>query len=143
MKTITIPHQIKNNFIAIISLFIAISALYYNTWRNEQTEKNRNIRTAAFEVLKELGDLQAVINYARYQPNNTFGNPYLAWSHVAMINDLSELLPPPIPNNIHTLTQTWNKHWMKIKTNDGAIDIITNEIDHSRESVLFILQKLK
>src|SRR5579862_5039415 len=122
MKTITIPHQIKNNFIAIISLFIAITALYYNTWRNEQTEKNRNIRTAAFEVLKELGDFQTIINYAHYQPQSADGNPYLAWGHVAMMNDLSELLPPPVPNNIHTLTQTWNKNWRRIKTDDGAVD---------------------
>src|SRR5579862_4333579 len=114
MKTITITHQITNNLIAIISLFIAITALYYNTWRNEQTEKNRNIRTAAFEVLKELGDLQAIINYAHFQPKTADGNPYLGWGYIAMVNDLSELLPPPVPKNIQTLTQAWNKNWMKI-----------------------------
>src|SRR5579872_1337474 len=136
MKIITILQQIKNNLIAILSLFIAITALYYNTWRNEQTEKNRNIRTAAFEVLKELGDLQIVINYAHYQPTNPYGNPFYGWAHIAMINDLSQLLPQPIHNNSQTLTQMWNQNWMKIKTDDGAIDAISNEIDHTRESVL-------
>jgi len=38
--------QIRNNMVALISLLIALSALGYNTWRNELTERNRNIRDA-------------------------------------------------------------------------------------------------
>lgn len=43
--------QLRNNLVALISLFIALSALGYNTWRNERTERNRNIRAAGFESL--------------------------------------------------------------------------------------------
>ncbi len=143
MKMITIPNQIKNNFIALLSLAIAISALYYNTWRNEQTEKNRNTRTAAFEVLKELGDLQVVINYGHYQPNSMMGNSYLGWSHVARISDLSQLLPSPIPTQVKMLIDVWGNNWTKIKTNEEAVDKVSKEIDHSRESVLAVLRQLK
>ena len=43
--------QLQKNSLSLISLFVAFSALSYNTWRNEQTEYNRNIRSAGFEVL--------------------------------------------------------------------------------------------
>ncbi len=143
MKTISLPIQIKNNLIAIISLTIAIIALLYNTWRNEHTEKNRNTRTAAFEVLKELGELQVVINYSYFQHNSMMGNPYLGWEKIAYINDLSQLLPPPIPVNIKDLSEAWGKNWEKIPTNETAVDKITHAIDQSRESILAVLRQLK
>ena len=43
--------QLRRNAVALISLVVALSSLGYNTWRNEQTEANRNERQAAFEVL--------------------------------------------------------------------------------------------
>jgi CBS domain-containing protein len=33
----------------------------YNTWRNESTERNRNIRTATFEILTKLGELERAL----------------------------------------------------------------------------------
>jgi hypothetical protein len=143
MKTITITTQISNHLIAIISLCVAIIALSYNTWRNEQTEKNRNIRTAAFEVLKELGELQIVINYSHYQPNKEMGNTYLGWGYIALINDLGQLLPQPIPEKVKILTDDWGVNWGKIKTDEAATDKISNEVDKTRESVLEVLRKLK
>ncbi|MDB6105600.1 MAG: hypothetical protein JWO52_5599, partial [Gammaproteobacteria bacterium] len=38
----TIREQLRNNAVALTSLFIALSSLGYNTWRNERTEHNRN-----------------------------------------------------------------------------------------------------
>lgn len=143
MKKISIFTQISNHLIAIISLIVAIIALSYNTWRNEQTEKNRNIRTAAFEVLKELGELQIVINYSHYQPNKELGNTYLGWGHIAFINDLGQLLPQPIPKKVKILTDDWGLNWGKIKTDEAASDMISNEVDKTRESVLDVLRKLK
>lgn len=43
--------QLQRNLVAIISLFIAVSSLGYNTWRNDKTEYNRNQRLASLEVL--------------------------------------------------------------------------------------------
>ena len=47
--------QLKNNLIAIVSLSIAVSSLFYAVWRNDRSEVNRNIRAAAFEVLGNVG----------------------------------------------------------------------------------------
>jgi hypothetical protein len=57
--------QLQRNLIAIISLAFAMTGLAYNTWRNEQTEENRNIREATFEVLVRLGDLSTNVVMSR------------------------------------------------------------------------------
>ena len=59
-----VGQQLRSNAVALISLAVALTALGYNTWRNERTEHNRNIRVAAFEVLTQLGELQVVVNSA-------------------------------------------------------------------------------
>ena len=41
---VSIRPQLHNNAVALISLFVAVSSLAYNTWRNETTEAQRNIR---------------------------------------------------------------------------------------------------
>ncbi|HEY6280496.1 MAG TPA: hypothetical protein VIW72_01710 [Burkholderiales bacterium] len=50
----TFLHQLKANAVAIISLFVALSGLTYNTWRDKIIEENRSVRIASFEVLKNL-----------------------------------------------------------------------------------------
>jgi len=59
---IPIRKQIHNNAVALISLFIAVGSLAYNTWRNETTEEQRNVRHASFRVLENLGELQQVVD---------------------------------------------------------------------------------
>ncbi|WP_043872956.1 hypothetical protein [Legionella massiliensis] len=136
--------QIHNNLIALISLTVAISALSYNTWRNETTEKNRNIRPAAFEVLKELGQLQLVVNNTRYIANSSESiNPILGWGHVSLISDLGQLLPPPIPAKVDELVRVWGDNWKKIRTDEESADKITHEIDSSRAIILNTLMHLK
>lgn len=137
------PNQLKDNFVAFLSLFIAIIALSYTTWREEVTERNRNYRTASFEVLKNLGELQLIINYSYYQPDNTMGNPILGWGHVALITDLGQLLPPPIPESVDQLAKVWRSNWEKMKTDEKAADKISQEIDNSRQAVLDLIRKLK
>lgn len=77
--------QLKQHAIALISLAIAIIALLYTGWREERTEKNRTIRVAAFEVLKNLGELQVVVNESFYQKEGAKMDPMLGWGHVALI----------------------------------------------------------
>lgn len=56
--------QLRSNAVALISLAVALTALGYNTWRNERTEHNRNIRVAAFEVLTQLGKASLIAKTA-------------------------------------------------------------------------------
>ena len=53
--------QIRNNAVAIISLVVALTGLGYNTWRNEESEANRNIRDAGLFMMKEISHLQEVV----------------------------------------------------------------------------------
>lgn len=43
---VSFKDQVRSNIVAIISLLLAILGLSYNTWRNEITEHNRNVRQA-------------------------------------------------------------------------------------------------
>ena len=38
--------QVRSNAIALISLLLALTSVTYGTWRDERTERNRNIRSA-------------------------------------------------------------------------------------------------
>ena len=63
---LTIAEQLRRNFVALISLVIAVSSLSYTSWRHEQTEENHNHRMAAFETLLKLGELQQLVFHRHY-----------------------------------------------------------------------------
>ena len=143
MQRNTLFEQLKMHSIAIMSLIIAIVALTYTAWREEVTEKNRSTRLAAFEALKALGELQIIINHAHYQPNAPLGNPFLGWGYVALVGDMGQLLPAPIPVKTSQLTKVWGAQWEKISTDETALDEITREVDTSRSAVLEVLRSLR
>ena len=67
--------QIKANIVAIASIIVALTGMGYNTWRNEKTEINHNVRAAAFETLKNLGEAQTIIEYAHFKKDRTLRTP--------------------------------------------------------------------
>ena len=83
-----ISDQIRRHSVALISLFVALSGLAYNTWRNEQTEENNNIRTAGIELLLLLGEFDRVVFHRQYDNDPVLGNPRTGWSLVLTIRDL-------------------------------------------------------
>lgn len=131
----SIIEQIRRNLLAIISLMVAISALGYNTWRNETTEENRNTRLASFEILVQLGKLQIITDHAHYGNNNEMGNPITGWGHVAMIDDLSFLMPAPIPGMATSLKETWQTNWQGLGNDEASALKITESITDMRKSV--------
>jgi len=134
--------QMRTNAVALISLAVALSSLSYNTWRNERTEANRNVRLAAFEVLKNLGELQVIVNFAYFAKNEQLGNPVLGWGHVALISDLSQLLPAPAPERAEKLLHVWQADWQQVRDDQSSVERITAEIDQSRDAVREILRRL-
>ena len=134
--------QMRTNAVALISLVVALGSLAYNTWRNEQTEENRSVRVAACEVLKNLGELQVIVNYAYFGKNERLGNPMAGWGRVALISDLSQLLPPPAPERAEKLLQVWQADWQHVQDDQPSVDRITAEIDQSRDAVREILRGL-
>src|SRR5204862_488823 len=88
----TVGRQLRDNAVALISLVVALGSLGYNTWRNERTEHNRNVRAAAFELLMKLADLKRVVFLAQYDRDQAGGNPRTGWTYVLAIQDLSKHL---------------------------------------------------
>ena len=112
----TLLQQIRGNAVALISLMTAVIALSYNTWRNETTESQRNIRQASFRVLESLGELQEVADYRYYYfpyETNQSGEGELrlrGYGSVTMVRDLMNLMPPPAPVASDELFRLWNEH---------------------------------
>lgn len=118
--------QLHNNAVALISLFIAVSSLAYNTWRNEKTEEQRNIRHAAFRVLENLGELQQVVDYRYYylpfhEDAHQEGQLRLrGFGNASMIHDLMMLMPRPAPLAGEELKQLWNAEFARLEELDDA-----------------------
>lgn len=142
MKQKSFTSQLQNNAVALISLVVAILAVVLNTWRLEQTEKNRNVRQAGFEILKNLGELQAVVNANHYQLTSSKMDPLQGWTYIAMMGDMVVLMPPPVPDNLNQLIQVWSTHWKNL-SDDASVDQVSTQIDKTREGVMQALNHLR
>jgi hypothetical protein len=135
--------HIKQNSLSIISLVVALSALSYNTWRNELTEENRNIRAAGFEVLVHLSNLQRIAYLAHYDKDRQNGNPRSGWTEVLVLRDFCNLMPAPLPASADALFIAWRDNWADLETDEYAVAIIDNAINDMRKEVNIALTKLK
>jgi len=139
----SLRQQLRENAVALISLVIALSSLGYNTWRNERTEHNRNIRTATFEVLTKLADLQRVVFLAQYDRDASAGSPRTGWTYVLVIRDLATVAPAPIPERAAQLQKVWGENWEGLGTDDEtAVNRIDDAISRLREASLATLKSL-
>ena len=140
----SILSQVKRNAVALISLTIAISSLAYNTWRNEETEINRNQRIASFEVLLKLNELQQVVFHRHYDKDVLDkGNPRTGWTYVLTVRDLSRILHSPLPKTADKLLSVWNENWEGLGKEKTKVDLIINEIDNVRTETLLLLESLE
>ena len=155
----TIRAQIHRNAVALISLFIAVSSLGYNTWRNETTEAQRNVRHAAFRVLESLGELQEAADYRYYYlpfdgAGKTEGELRVSgFGSVAMIRDLMNLMPHPAPLAGQELHAKWSSSvgYLNELTDDGKHSEratrmereLTRAINETRNAVVMVLQELE
>lgn len=140
---LTIKQQVKNNLIAIISIVIAITSLTYNTWRNEQIENNRNVRTSSFQILMSLAELQLLVDSAFYNGNETNVDPIKGWRHILYIQDLSPTVSIEVETNADDLHRTWSEHWQLMNETEQSNKQINLAIDSNRQLVLSTLQDLK
>jgi hypothetical protein len=139
-----IREQLRNNAVALTSLVVALASLGYNTWRNERTEHNRNIRTAAFEILTKLAEFERVVFLAHYDRDQANGNPRTGWTYVIVINDLAEVLPGPVAPRAAQLRDTWQGNWEGLGRDDEtAVDRIDAGITNLRSATLETLRSLR
>ncbi|NNF51778.1 MAG: hypothetical protein HKN59_04995 [Gammaproteobacteria bacterium] len=142
-KNDSFREQLRRNSVALISLAVALAGLGYNTWRNEQTEMNRNVRHAAFEMLVRLGELQQVADHLHYGNDPEQGNPITGWGFVAVIRDLAMVMPKPVQESSGRLFKTWEAHWEGLGDSQKSIQAITDAVAETRASVVSELEALK
>lgn len=138
----SIASQLRRNAVALISLAVAISSLGYNTWRNEQTEANRNQRQAAFEILLKPGELQRVVFHSHYDRDAEQGSPRTGWAYVLTVRDLSQVSGPPLAGMADELVATWSAHWQDPGSDQAGADAVIAGIDRARETTLQVLRSL-
>jgi hypothetical protein len=135
--------QIQRNLLSIISLVVAITALSYNTYRNELTEENRNIRNAGFEVLKELNQLQLLIDYAHYDRDVIRGNPITGWGHVMYLKDMSYLVSVELASEAEALAEVWGEEWQSLGSEEKSNARVTDAINALRSRVRSDIKALR
>ena len=135
--------QIHNNIVALISLTVALSGTGYALWRDELSERNRNVRAASFQVLMEVEQLRLIVDYAHYDKDKQRGNPILGWAHVLMIRDLSHLIDPDTAKAGDALYQTWDDNWDEIDSAQSSVDKITSAIEEVRGQDLRVLNSIR
>jgi len=127
---------------AILSVCFAVIGFSYNAWRLEITEDNNNIRTAAFEVLTNLSELEQVVFYAHFDQDEVEGNPRKGWIKVGLILDLTSLVSDGSLKKAKTLKQTWSENWSHMVTDREAADSIVRDIENVRREVKITLAQL-
>ena len=132
--------QIQRNSVALISLFVAVSSLSYNTWRNEQSEYNRNQRVSSFEILLKLGELQELVFHNHYDRDvENKGNPRTGWALVLTVQDLSVVLESPVPESSKELVAIWGSNWSRLGDSKESADAILSGIEKVRANTLALL----
>jgi hypothetical protein len=135
--------QIRANIVAITSVIVALTGMGYNTYRNEKTEINHNVRAAAFETLKNLGEAQIVVEYAHFKKDRLLGDPTQGWARLTYIRDLAQVLPPPGPAEADMLLAAWRDNVETLENNTEAMIRITDEIQRLRLTSIEILNHLR
>ncbi len=138
----TLSDQLRQHSVAIISLVVALSSLGYNTWRNEQTEANRNVRSAGIELLLKLGELDEVVFFSYYEQDLERGNPHSGWAYVLTIRDLGDLMNEPAASTSMELFDVWASYSSDMGEDKQAHEIISASIDQLRFDTHQVLAEL-
>lgn len=133
--------EASSTLISVISLIIAISALGYNTWRNEVSEHNRNIRASGFELLKASAKLQLLVDRQFYEDNSQ-ASPIEGWTRINFIVALSQVMPEPVKANGVRLKATWSENWQSLNISEDANKAISTANKQLETSIIAALAAL-
>ena len=143
MRSTKFIDQLRRNRVALISLFVAIISLSYNTWRNEASEDNRTQRLVSIEILLKLADLQQVVWHNHYDGDvEDKGNLRTGWAIVLTIKDIATILDDPMPESAEKLLAIWGENHTELGDNTEAKDAVIMAIEKCREDTLLVLQAL-
>lgn len=135
---------VRRQALALISLGVALTSVSYNTWRNERTEYNRNVRAATFQLLTKLADFERTVFLAQYDRDPDRGNPRIGWADVIVIHDLASVAPAPLEGKAVALRAVWRENWEHLGGEDAvAVDRIEGAIEDLRRATLSALRELR
>lgn len=136
--------QIKNYQLAVMFSFLfTLLGFSYNVWRMEITEENANIRTACFELLLVLSELEQLIYIAHYDKDTSEGSPRKGWVKVGLIVDLSVLTSKKVKLSTLELKNMWTTHWQSIDHSEASVQAIVTSLEDSRTEIKMLLQELE
>jgi sensor domain CHASE-containing protein len=136
--------QIRNYQLGVMaSLLFALLGFSYNVWRMEASEQNTNTRTACFELLLVLSELEQLVYSAHYDKNTVEGSPRKGWIKVGLTEDLSVLTTKKVKQSVAQLKETWSSHWESIESDEESVKAIVFSIDNSRTEIKMLLQDLQ
>ena len=121
-------------------LLIAVMTLFYSGYRAELNQQNQTARSAGFEVLKALNELQMIIDTERYTPKNV---PHFldGWNEVLLIEDMSDFINIGVQTQAQELHQAWQKNFESLQS-DTANEAVTAAIKRTRTSLKQALYNL-
>ncbi len=135
---------LRRHVVALISLFVALTGLGYNTWRNETTEAHRNIRQAAFVMLEQLGELQQVVDQRFYAGKSNDVNRIQGWGKITLVRDMSMLISATTSQQASRLYGVWTDQLERMDAGDPEAERqISRAIMATREQVLRDLEALR
>ncbi len=139
----TVREQVRRNLVAIISLVVAVTSLGYNTWRNEASEGNRNIRVAGMEIIGQLAGLQQVMFFARFSPDDARGDARTGWTHVLAVQDYAAVMPSGVMDAADELTTAWQANASNLASEGGTpYELVDAEIESVKAATLNALAAL-
>lgn len=136
--------QLRRHSVALISLAVALTSLGYNTWRNEQTEANRNVRSAGIEYLLKLGELEQVVFFVTYDADVERTSPREGWAYMITLRDLAALTDDTAVEATDALFNAWQKNEARLTSTNGrnAAEEISHAADEARTTMLTVLANL-
>lgn len=134
---------VRAQMLGVGSLVVALLAILLNGHRNDLSERNRNIRVAEFEILRNLAELQQMIDVTYFDRDNGKGTQSFTLSRILVIRDLAALSPEPVQQSAEKLMLAWRENGRKLDTSIDAVQKISDEIVNVRQEVVGSLKSLK
>ncbi|MGS0674493.1 hypothetical protein [Shewanella sp. 0m-4] len=128
---------------AVFSMLFALVGFSYNVWRMEITEYNSNVRSASFELLLQLSELESIVYAAHYDKDITLGNPRKGWVKVNLIADLSMITEPELSVAAEELKFSWQANWQQLADDEASAQAVITQIDDTRARVRQLLKQLE
>lgn len=127
---------------AVFSMLFALVGFSYNVWRMEITEYNSNVRSASFELLLQLSELESIVYAAHYDQDVILGNPRKGWVKVNLIADLSMITEPELSVAAEELKLSWQSNWQQLADDEASAQAVVIKIDETRAQVRQLLKQL-